>query len=166
MLHSLRTIISAKCLTLGPFSASPLSPRPHFTFDVFPPMVVSRSRPVMCEPPPIMVKKQEEEKCPIKYFSCFKVYGHKRLEPLNSHINDTGPVLALGLNLGLHSWADILSAMLVDEIDLLCEHCAATYSSASAAKVSAYVQHQNKHSSSMPTDDAFLVLSLKHDAIA
>ncbi|KAG2222698.1 hypothetical protein INT45_013512 [Circinella minor] len=108
MLHSLRTIIVARCLTLGPFSASPLSPRPDFTFVVFPPMVVSRSRPVMCKPP-IMVKKQEEEKCPIKYFSCFKVYGHERTAPLSSHIYDTGPALALGLNLGLQSWADILS---------------------------------------------------------
>ncbi|KAG2222146.1 hypothetical protein INT45_007582 [Circinella minor] len=145
MLHLLRTIIAAKCLTLGPFSASPWSPRPDFTFVVFPPLVVSRSRPVMCEPP-TMVKKQEEE----------------------NHIYDTGPLLALGLNLGLHSWANILSAMLVDEIDLLCEHCAATYPRASATKVSAYVQHQNNHSSSLPTDamnDAFLLLSLKHDAI-
>ena len=108
MLHLLLTIIAAKCLTLGPFSASPLSPRPDFTFVVFPPMVVSRSRPVMYEPP-IMVKKQEEEKCSIKYFSCFKVYGHKRRDTLYSHIYDTGPLLALGLNLGLHSWANILS---------------------------------------------------------
>ncbi|KAG2218347.1 hypothetical protein INT45_011369 [Circinella minor] len=111
-------------------------------------MVVSRSRPVMCETP-IMVKKQEEEKCPIKYFSFLEVYGHKRRDTLYSHIYDTGPLLALGLNLGLRSWADILSG-------------------ASAAKVSAYVQHQNDHSLSLPTDtmnDAFLLLSLKHDAI-
>ncbi|KAI7858947.1 hypothetical protein BDC45DRAFT_531477 [Circinella umbellata] len=108
----------------------------------------------MCEPP-IMVKKKKKKSSLLNTLASI------------NHIYDTPAVIVLDLNLGLHSWADILRvkfifipchvdsvshsnalpAVLAAEIDLLYEHCAATYLSANAAKILAYVQHQNDHSS-------------------
>ena len=162
------TIIAAKFMSLGPFSVSPLSPCPDFSF--VEPRVVSNSRRVLCIPPNVG-KNREEDKCPIDDLSLrtspAQVYRYERPhcyyrgKPYEIRVQDNRLVLydwkyPFGSGVSSHarkvesaSYVKAPPAEPTDEVDLLCEQFAAMHFGASA-QASALVQHQDEPSSLMP----------------
>ncbi|KAG2222255.1 hypothetical protein INT45_010668 [Circinella minor] len=173
--NSLRTFIVGQCLSLGPFSVSPLPPSPDFAFVAPRHVEVSRLRRVLCEPP-VMGKNREEEKSAISYFNWNNNAVRRRDKgslPFR-HILDSDPIDVLGVNVEVYSWADIMRrindfyrrqnddrkkshskntspTVLPDPVDLLCEQFAAMDLGPSA-QASASVQHQDEPASPMLVD--------------
>ncbi|KAG2212780.1 hypothetical protein INT45_009007 [Circinella minor] len=173
--NSLRTFIVGQCLSLGPFSVSPLPPSPDFAFVAPRHVEVSRLRRVLCEPP-VMGKNREEEKSAISYFNWNNNAVRRRDKgslPFR-HILDSDPIDVLGVDVEVYSWADIMRrindfyrrqnddrkkshskntspTVLPDAVDLLCEQFAAMDLGPSA-QASASVQHQDEPASPMLVD--------------
>ncbi|KAG2216843.1 hypothetical protein INT45_009469 [Circinella minor] len=173
--NSLRTFIVGQCLSLGPFSVSPLPPCPDFAFVAPRHVEVSRLRRVLCEPP-VMGKNREEEKPAISYFNWNNNAVRRRDKgslPFR-HILDSDPIDVLGVDVEVYSWADIMRrindfyrrqnddrkkshskntspTVLPDPVDLLCEQFAAMDLGPSA-QASASVQHQDEPASPMLVD--------------